>query len=195
MLVADFEGNLKITAEGDSLQAPFEAPAETDEPIAEDSIQFTSFEVLPSAPAPENQVPTEDWGGMATQQHAEPQSVIVPIDMPVNMPSQILNPEIQEVNDFANSNAALATEGVLSYDLKIEGIDDIEIKNSVRDFIDDPRLKLDVKKIMATVENGNLVIKNLNPVKTSIIINRIKEIPVQISWTQKSTLTSVPKIK
>ena len=173
MLVADFEGNLKVSAEEGADVNLFDAPFAAPELPVEEEVQ-------------QPVEATNEWNfdqPVATQTPGpEPEVISEPVVQ--------LNPEIQEINDFANSSAALASEGTLLYDLKIEGLDDNETKGMVKEFIDDVRLKLDVKKIMNTVKNGTLEIKNLNPVKASIIVSRIRDLPVQISWTQTSVFNT-----
>jgi hypothetical protein len=88
------------------------------------------------------------------------------------------------INAYANSEFSQGKDGLLLFRLLISGIDSKEIKESIREAIEDSRFAWDPPKIMASISKGTLVIERLSPVKAAILINRIKRLPIAIRWEQ-----------
>ncbi len=88
------------------------------------------------------------------------------------------------LSEYANSEFSQAKEGAFVYTVSISDIDSKEIREFLREAINDSRFGWDVQDIMAQVKLGELVLKNISPVKASILINRIKRLPVKIRWEQ-----------
>ncbi|MCB9027424.1 MAG: hypothetical protein H6625_13980 [Bdellovibrionaceae bacterium] len=96
---------------------------------------------------------------------------------------------LQEVVAFGNSEQSRAQEGIYVYTLRIDGIDRGDIKNHIHEVLKNSRLKLNADEILATVKKGHLTIRNLNPVKTFIIVNELKGLPLEIYWEQNDITT------
>lgn len=87
----------------------------------------------------------------------------------------------EDIQNFANSDTS---QGGLSYSLLIEGIDSGKIHKDLRDALTDNRLGIDLDALLKQVNAGSLRITGLNPVKASVIINRVKYLPLKLSWRQ-----------
>lgn len=90
-------------------------------------------------------------------------------------------PGFADVTKFANSQA---DAGPMTYSLKITGIDSGKIYGQLKEALSDSRFGWDVPDLMKTVKNGTLNLKGLNPAKAFVVVNRIKYLPLQISWRQ-----------
>lgn len=88
------------------------------------------------------------------------------------------------LNAFANSEVSSGRDGPLLFRVILQGIDTKEIREIIREVLNDDRFRLDSAAIMARVAKGNLVIDGLSPVKASILVTRIKKLPVSIRWEQ-----------
>jgi hypothetical protein len=88
------------------------------------------------------------------------------------------------LNDFANSEISQAKDGFLMFRVHVAGIDSKEIRDSIREAIVDQRFAWDAAQIMSTISKGVLMIDRLSPIKATILVSRIKRLPVQIRWEQ-----------
>ncbi|HVK60208.1 MAG TPA: zinc ribbon domain-containing protein [Bdellovibrionales bacterium] len=94
------------------------------------------------------------------------------------------------LSDFANSEISSGQNGPLLFRILISGIDTKEIRESIREALEDSRFGWDPDGLLARLDKGNLVIENLAPVKATIIIHRIKRLPVKIRWEQYAITSS-----
>jgi hypothetical protein len=88
----------------------------------------------------------------------------------------------KDVVDFGNQDQPAIGFGSLVYDIEIQGIDTAEIREELSSHLTDSRLQLDVARLMATVQKGVLSLSKINPVKASVILNRLRHLPLKISW-------------
>lgn len=88
------------------------------------------------------------------------------------------------INEYANSEISQAKDGLLVFRVFLSGIDTKEIRESIREAISDSRFGWDVPEILGQIEKGRLSIENVSPVKASILINRMKKLPIRIRWEQ-----------
>ncbi len=88
------------------------------------------------------------------------------------------------LNEYANSEFSQAKDGLLVFKVLISGIDSKEIRESIREAMEDSRFGWDVNSIIGQIDKGELAIENLSPVKATILINRIKRLPIRIRWEQ-----------
>ncbi len=89
-----------------------------------------------------------------------------------------------DITEYANSEISQAKDGQYLFRVWITGIDTKEVRSALREEMSDSRFQWDVEEIMASIKSGRLQISNLSPVKASILINRIKRLPLQIRWEQ-----------
>lgn len=88
------------------------------------------------------------------------------------------------LNSFANSEISQAKDGLLSYKILISGIDSKEMRESLREAIEDTRFGWNPSVLMGRISKGHLTLENVSPVKATILINRIKRLPLEIRWEQ-----------
>ena len=124
----------------------------------------------------ENQTPME----VQAETGLEPTAPEPPITHQPVAPPPTPN-QFQDVVDFGNS---VNVEGTLSYTLRIQGIDHSSVLQQIKDLLDDSRLGWKIDDVLAEIQNGELVLPNLNPAKTAVIVQRLKHLPVRISWKQ-----------
>jgi hypothetical protein len=89
-----------------------------------------------------------------------------------------------EVAAFGNSEASNLREGLYRYTLFVSGLDSAEIRKEIKDIIDDKKFRWDSDALMRTLKAGELIFKDLSPVKCAILVQRLRPIPVQIRWEQ-----------
>lgn len=187
MLVADFDGNLKVSAESESIEVA--ADVLPDVPFSAPEANDWSFEA-PVDPVVEPVVPD-----IAIETEEMPIKEMDVIDLGGPPAAANLNDPagIQEINNFANSEVSRAREGILFYQLRISGMDSADLNTAVKDALEDSKLKLNLPEIFKNVRNGTIVITKLNAVKASVIVSRLKEFPLEIEWSQMSLIN--PEVK
>lgn len=89
-----------------------------------------------------------------------------------------------DLNEYANSELSSAKDGLLLFRIFISGIDSKEIRESIREAMDDRRFGWDPAALLSRASKGDLVIDNVTPIKATILISRIKRLPVRIRWEQ-----------
>lgn len=88
---------------------------------------------------------------------------------------------IDEIERFANQNQETTP---LTYDLSIGGLDlPVQIQ-VLREALEDPRFGWDSEQILSQINQGMLRLRNLSPIKTSILVHRIKSSDLEIEWRQ-----------
>ncbi len=136
-----------------------EAPADLHSPVeADDNSMMDAWRVNHGEPAPEESTSTEDQFGA---------------------PGDPLG-----LNAYANSELSSARDGLLLFKILISGIDSKELRESLREALEDSRFAWSADQLMASISKGALSIENVSPVKATILINRIKRLPVKIVWEQ-----------
>lgn len=111
------------------------------------------------------------------------------IELPAN-PAEMAIPDLGPADDplglekFANSEMSSAKDGPLLFRIVVSGIDSKEMRETIREVLEDPRFGWDADQMFARLEKGVLTIENLSPVKASILVTRIKRLPVKIRWEQ-----------
>ncbi len=88
------------------------------------------------------------------------------------------------LNAYANSEFSQAKDGLLLVRLYISGLDSKEVRQSLREAITDRRFAWEADDLLRKIKHGDLVLDNLSPVKATILINRIKCLPLKIRWEQ-----------
>jgi hypothetical protein len=98
--------------------------------------------------------------------------------------------DLSDIADFGNSQESSGKDGLFIFDVFISGIDTKELRESVRESLDDARFVWDVNEVMGTIDQGALELRQLNPVKATILVNRLKGLPLEIHWKQNSITQS-----
>lgn len=96
--------------------------------------------------------------------------------------SMVAAPEdFSDVTEFANSNSNI---GPLSYTVIIDGIDSSQLLIQLKDAMTDSRFAWEETNLLAQIVDTRLVLPGLSPTKASVLISRIKYLPLKISWRQ-----------
>lgn len=97
-------------------------------------------------------------------------------------PPAVTEVNFEDVIDYANQIELDNTP--LVYTLWIEGIDHKEVRDKVIEVLKDIKFNLHLKEIIPTIKGGVLELRDLNPVKTSLIATRLREEAVSFRWKQ-----------
>lgn len=87
----------------------------------------------------------------------------------------------QEIERFSNLNQEVTP---LTYDLILRGLDIPKQIEAVREAIQDSRFGWDPDQILGEIREGVLVLKNLSPIKCSLLVQRLKFSDVDVEWRQ-----------
>lgn len=87
---------------------------------------------------------------------------------------------------YANSEVSNAQNGPLVVTLIISGIDAKDLRDEIRQALQDSRFGWDTAALMSSIKGGILRIEQVSPVKATIVINRIKNLSVRIRWEQNA---------
>jgi hypothetical protein len=96
-------------------------------------------------------------------------------------PSTMDQAGFQDIAEFGNSDTQV---GPLSYTIAIEGIDTGKIYGELREALADSRFRWNVPEMLKTIHEGRIEIKDMNPAKAFMLVNRIKYLAVKITWRQ-----------
>jgi hypothetical protein len=100
-------------------------------------------------------------------------------------------PGFEDVVAFGNEPQAATASAGLVYDLKITGIDSDAIRASVLDCFRDNRLGIPLKDAQALIKRGELVLRELNPVKASVLVSQLKQLAVKVTWVSRQLVKAV----
>lgn len=154
-----------------SWSAP-ETPAAEFAPPAEVATEFAAVEEAPEAIT---ETP------MAEESAPEPYNFDQPLGAP-SAPTVTDSGDFSEVTSYANSEAAT---GPISYLIVVRGLELADTFEKLREALTDSRFGWDVEEVMSRVRSGELTLKGLNPTKASILVSRIKYLPVELEWKQE----------
>jgi hypothetical protein len=87
----------------------------------------------------------------------------------------------QEITDYGNQEEVVSQ---ISYDLLIRGLDSKELMAQFKDVIDDAKFGWIVQDLISEVVNGQLQLKNLNPVQAYVLAQRIYFLDLDLDWKQ-----------
>lgn len=125
--------------------------------------------------------PEEDMSGRTV--------AIDPYTLP-DRQADLSSTSFEDVVKYAQSESSNAASGAFYYDVLLEGIDSEDLRVSVREALRDVRFGWKVEDQMGKVRRGTLLLEKLNPVKASIVISRLKSLPLKIKWSQNGILES-----
>lgn len=94
------------------------------------------------------------------------------------------SPDMSDVARFGNSDVSGGREGPLRYNLFIEGVDTVDVREAFREALTDRKLMWDTDQILRSLRNGRVNIQNIAPTKAYILITRLRGLPVQVRWEQ-----------
>ncbi len=181
VVFVEFDGTAKVS-DGDTLNEQ-EAPLpEPDLSAFDNAMGESMFAPEPSAAqeaaSPVFQVDTPEF------QQVDVDSPMVPVTDEVMSPNDPLG-----VSTYANSEFSQGKDGPFLFNLFINGLDSKEIRESLREAMNDSRFSFDSKNLLGQIRDGKLLIKNVSPVQASILVNRLKRLPLTITWEQHAITT------
>lgn len=91
---------------------------------------------------------------------------------------------LDAIKNFGNSDLSQGQDGSLYFDVIISGVDSKKIRDELRDCLTDRRFLWDVESLIKSIRKGELRLQGLSSVKTSVILSRLKELPVALRWIQ-----------
>lgn len=161
------------------------------------SVDLGHESVAQRAPAPESEPPLNQFRPLheaSSPEEIEPNPAPMPKEPDYEEPiyEEPLEPEIKkevtsdmsDIAKFGNSSMSQAREGSLLFDIYISGIDTADIRSQVREALTDTRFVWDAQAFMARLRNGELRIKDVSAIKSAIIIQRLRSVPVDVRWEQ-----------
>ncbi len=166
MLVAEFDGTLKVHSEG---------AQDLQETLAEPSVNES---LQASPPIFEPIQPIEDNASKWELEVSEKKD-----SEDLTEKSHVV---LHEIHKFGESDDSKLEEGDLIYKLTFSEIHSLEIKNEILDCIKEKRLAISENQIQ--ISKDCVIIENLNPVKLSMIVSKTKGLRVDISWEQQTLL-------
>lgn len=203
IVFVDMDGNAHVAGEGESSSAA-EAEAPSFEAIPAEPF---SAEPIPSEPASfEAPLAPMDMPMEASPPAADPVSTEPAASGEIDMnaflgyggadagsppstggePSQNDPGDPLGISAYANSELSAAKDGPLVVSLIISGIDAKDLRDEIREALQDSRFGWDAIALMSTIKGGVLRIDRISPVKATVIVNRIKNLSVQIRWEQNA---------
>lgn len=156
----------------------------------------TSPEAFPGVDLPEPDLSAFD-NAMAAEVSAEFSENVFQIEPEVALPSEVVSVTSEPVSPddplgvsgYANSEYSQGKDGPFLFNLHIDGLDSKEIRESLREAMNDSRFGWDTSQLLGQIRAGKLLIKNVSPVKASILVNRLKRLPLSITWEQHAITT------
>lgn len=99
-------------------------------------------------------------------------------------PTSGASSDMSDIANFGNSEISQGREGMLRFNLHIGGIDTSDIRAEVREILTDARFLWDAEKLMSEIRDGELHIKEITAVKSALLVQRLRTVPVEIRWEQ-----------
>jgi uncharacterized Zn finger protein (UPF0148 family) len=159
VLFVDLDGNANLSDASQVAEANSEPQDNQEEP---------QFESILNEPAPDQFRPEEPSFDAPIVEVAEEFS-----------PAEV--PDSEPVIEYRDTDQA---QGPMSYSVIVGKIDTKEIRIQVLDAINDPKFGWDPREVMKGIRDGVLHLNDLNPVKASVLVQKLKDLPVEINWTQ-----------
>lgn len=198
ILFADFDGTLKVHEEGEvAVSTEDGIPTyELKEELTHSAGFNNEWNLVSETPAPplDTLDPVIEAEGFTATENEVAESEMLDSKTP-EKPKAVPKAKVKEesgiidsINNFANSDASNLKQGILIYNLTISNIDTEELKDEILDILSENKLNIDIKRLSFALPT--LELKDLNPVKASVIVSKIKHLPVNVEWAQKSAITN-----
>lgn len=98
-------------------------------------------------------------------------------------PSTSDSPDLSDIAQFGNSDH-LSRDGSLRYNLFVTGIDTADVREAFREALIDRKFVWDTDEILRSIHHGEVKIANVTAVKASVLISRLRHLPLKIKWEQ-----------
>lgn len=182
-LFIDFDGIPKVAGQENEGEAS--AVTVTPEPLIQ-----PEAEPLSEIPSENYNLEQPIWSQTAHEPPSEetnsyvptPQSTPPPAEMQPQMSAQDF---FNDVVNFGNSEVE-DIAGLINYDVKIDGIDSLEVRELVLEELRDKRFGWQIEDIESAITDGSLYLKGLSPVKAIVLIRRVQRLPIHLTWIQNA---------
>lgn len=190
------ESTFEPTVVAESVDSGFVPPISdfTPEPQFENNEIYESepqFQTAESVVAEEPQVPFEveqsftAGDAYVTTEPTEPEA---PYDFSKGLHDQVVvepaTPDTSDFSDVESFGNADTASGAFAYTVVIEGIESNALMKQLKDAMSDSKFGWDVDQLLTQVGGGRLTLARISPTKASVLISRIKYLPLKISWRQ-----------
>lgn len=155
-----------------------------------------AFELAEQPSPPEESAgladPVEDMAQEAESETAPPSDDLFQEDMAsaepeapavYSPPSTSDSPDLSDIAQFGNSDH-LSRDGSLRYNLLVTGIDTADVREAFREALIDRKFVWDTDEILRSIHHGEVKIANVTAVKASVLISRLRHLPLKIKWEQ-----------
>ncbi len=133
--------------------------------------------------------PQTEWAQEKEEETARTRSVEKKEIWDREKSSSGMNQDFSDVADYGNAQAS-SEKGFLRYNLRIVGLDSVEIEQEILSVLEDPRFNWNAKEILKSQKEGVLEIKNLNPIKAMCLVSELSFLSVGLSWSQSMALNA-----
>ncbi|HMN69341.1 MAG TPA: hypothetical protein PKC28_12440, partial [Bdellovibrionales bacterium] len=116
-----------------------------------------------------------DFGDEATADPAPP---------PYQSASSLSSPDLSDVARFGNSDISGGRDGTLRYKVTVEGVDTSDVRMAFREALTDRKFVWDIDQILRSMRHGQVTIDNVTPSKAFMLISRLRNLPVRVTWEQ-----------
>jgi hypothetical protein len=96
-----------------------------------------------------------------------------------------------DIQRFDESAASQMDDGEYVYEVIITGIDSADLKKDIIMALSEKRFSLIVSELQKEIQKGELIVRNLNPVRAMLIVLRLQSLDVIVEWRQKHFTQSV----
>lgn len=172
MLVAEFDGALKVHTE--SPEVDVNANIEIAQKEDSHSEGFGVFESSSAGASLDTPVIASTFDGEEFESFTSEPEVASHI-------------EVEDIRQFGESDDSRLSEGELLYTLIFAEVDTQDLKDEILGALKDKRLAIE-EASQIKIQNDSIYVLKLNPVKVSVLTNKLKSLPVHISWKQDSLL-------
>jgi hypothetical protein len=171
-LIIHVDGRVEYS--GSPETPPPDSEAQPVEPI-QDEVEPPEFDALP--PELGGEVVADMFDGTEPPA-AEDAAPMYETNKPAN------SPDLSDLADFANSSESGGREGPLRYNLFFAGIDTSDVREAFREALTDRKFLWDTEQILRSIRQGEVRIMNVSPGKAHMLISRLRNLPVTITWEQ-----------
>jgi hypothetical protein len=90
-----------------------------------------------------------------------------------------------DIQRFDESTASQMDDGEYLYEVIITGIDSADLKKEIIMALSEKRFSLLISELQKEIQKGELIVRNLNPVRAMLIVLRLQSLDVIVEWRQK----------
>lgn len=185
-LIVHVDGTVEYSGTKDEAADLDAAAPESATPAPEPQEDFNFEATADDAPAEAYSEALAEAPAEAPETHAEPPPQESPEAPMYKMENQGNSPNLSDLAAFANSPESGGREGPFRYTVSISGIDTSDVRLAFREAITDRKFMWDTEQILRSIKQGQVVIANVSPGKAYILINRLRSLPVDVSWEQNA---------